>query len=135
MNDISSSSFQQFATPTLINKSYDSDMSDNDSVSPSFSAPPIRAAVLKKMFPGQNSSQSNFTGNNGGSNNGGNSGVLTKTVFTGTVGSTRTCLECDAINSKMAKKCQQCRAPLQVCVTCVRCVTCVQCVTCVCVCG
>ena len=91
-----------------------SDNSDSDSNSPlqssSFGAPPIRTAVLKKLFPDhQPSSSSTINGSSGSSG-----AVTTRTVFTGTVGSTRTCLECDAINSKMAKKCQQCRAPLQV---------------------
>ena len=91
-----------------------SDNSDTDSMSPlqsSFSAPPIRTAVLKKMFPDQKSHPS--VSSSGGST-AGTSGVVTKTMFTGTVGSTRKCVECDAINSKMAKKCQQCKAPLQV---------------------
>lgn len=92
-----------------------SDNSDNDSISPfqssSFGAPPIRTAVLKKLFPDHQPSGSSTISGSSSSNSG---AVTTRTVFTGTVGSTRTCLECDAINSKMAKKCQQCKAPLQV---------------------
>ena len=51
------------------------------------------------MFPGQQS----------------NSGVVTKTIYSGSVGSTRKCMECGMINSKMAKKCQHCKSPVQVC--------------------
>ena len=79
-------------------KSESSESDSQSTASAIFSAPPIRAAVLKNMFPGQQS----------------NSGVVTKTIYSGSVGSTRKCMECGMINSKMAKKCQQCKSPVQV---------------------
>ena len=42
------------------------------------------------------------------------SGVVTKTMFSGNLASSRKCVECGQLNSKMAKKCLQCRSPLQV---------------------
>lgn len=78
-------------------KSESSESDSQSTASAIFSAPPIRAAVLKNMFPGQQS----------------NSGVVTKTIYSGSVGSTRKCMECGMINSKMAKKCQQCKSPVQ----------------------
>lgn len=121
----SSQGNQQSATPTFTNNYTEhhnegrpSDISDSDSNSPvqsMFAAPPIRSTVLKKMFPNQknNGEPSTSTiGTSSSTNNDG--GLVTKTMFTGTVGSTRRCVECDAINSKMGKKCQQCKAPLQV---------------------
>lgn len=39
--------------------------------------------------------------------------VLTKTVYSGNLSSSRKCQECSTLNSKMAKKCVQCRSPLQ----------------------
>jgi vacuolar-type H+-ATPase subunit H len=41
------------------------------------------------------------------------SGVVTKTMFSGNLASSRKCLECGQLNSKMAKKCLQCKSPLQ----------------------
>ena len=42
------------------------------------------------------------------------SAVVTKTMFSGNLASSRKCVECGQLNSKMAKKCLQCRSPLQV---------------------
>ena len=39
--------------------------------------------------------------------------VTTKTMYSGNLSSSRRCLECGQLNSKMAKKCLQCRSPLQ----------------------
>lgn len=68
--------------------------------SPTFSAPPIRSAVLKNLFsrepPKDESAQ-----------------VVTKTVYSGNLMTSRQCMECGQLNSKMAKKCVQCRSPLQ----------------------
>lgn len=40
--------------------------------------------------------------------------LITKTMYSGNLSSSRKCLECGQLNSKMAKKCLQCRSPLQV---------------------
>ena len=66
--------------------------------SPVYSAPPIRNAVLKNMFPNQSTSTA----------------VVTRTVFSGNLTSSRNCQECGTLNPRKAKKCQQCRAPIQV---------------------
>eukprot|EP00731_Ephydatia_muelleri_P021460 Em0014g51a len=68
--------------------------------SPSFSAPPIRSAVLKSLFPGQPQKEESAQ-------------VMTKTVYSGNLMASRQCMECGQLNSKMAKKCVQCRSPLQ----------------------
>ena len=133
--------------------------------SPKFSAPPIRSAALKSMFPQvctpshhhtltpshlhtvtpslphqvsskpgsstalqappHSSTSSPFTEDHapppppapGGGQ------VVTKTMFSGTLASSRRCQECGQLNSRMAKKCMQCRSPLQGkgCHRCVQC--------------
>jgi hypothetical protein len=76
-------------------------LSPESPLSPHFSPPPIRNAALKSMFP-QDSGKTE------------DSGVVTKTMFSGNLASSRKCIECGQLNSKMAKKCLQCRSPLQV---------------------
>jgi hypothetical protein len=77
--------------------------SSDDSHSPELSsylvAPPIRNAALKSMFPKGNESSS--------------SSLVTKTIFSGNLTSSRNCQECGTLNPRKAKKCQQCRAPIQ----------------------
>ncbi|XP_019852573.1 PREDICTED: uncharacterized protein LOC109582347 isoform X2 [Amphimedon queenslandica] len=65
----------------------------------SFSAPPIRTAALKSMFPSKSTESS--------------SSLVTKTLYSGNISSSRNCMECGGINPRKAKKCQQCKAPIQ----------------------
>ena len=81
-----------------------SDSSEDSDESPkhptNFSAPPIRTAALKSMFPSKSDDAS--------------SSLITKTLYSGNIASSRNCGECGALNSRKAKKCQQCKAPIQV---------------------
>lgn len=78
--------------------------SADDTPSPNaslYSAPPIRSAVLKSMFPEQN--DPNRQG-----------GVVTKTMYSGNITASKKCADCGGINSRSAKKCQHCGIPLKV---------------------